>query len=341
MTKGGTTNVRFRTRDSLKGAAVVASIALAGSFLAGCGTTTATTAASGASGAKTFTIGVMINDTSNPFLSTMGKALQDKAASLGMKVELVNGNKDMSTQISAVKDLIAKKVDALAINASDPKAIIPAVQAANDANIPVFALNSAMDPSAKIVTYVGASDYDMGVAQAEMTAKAIGNKGNVALLLGVLGTSPETQRKKGVEDTFAAKYPDIKIVDTCVDDWVTAENLKCTQDLLAKHPSGTLAAMMAQGPQAYVGAAWAQQNGRTDVKFFADDYHKQVEAAIKAGQLFGTIDQSPVLEGQNVAQDAFDWLSGNQSKVKAPNDYIDLPQVTADNVATHSATWSG
>lgn len=321
-----------------------ATVALAVTALSGCaGSATAPSSAAGsaAAGAKTYTLGVMINDTSNPFLSTMGNALQEKATALGMKVELVNGNKDMSTQISAVNDLIAKKVDALVINASDPTAILPAVQAGNAANIPVFALNSAMDPSAKIVTYVGASDYDMGVAQAEMAAKALGGKGKVALLLGVLGTSPQVQRQKGVEDTFKSKYPEMQIIDKCVDEWTTQKNLSCTQDLLAKYKSGEINGLLAQGPQMYVGAQYAKENGRTDVKMFADDYHKQVEAAIKAGEIYGTIDQSPVLEGQNVAQDAFNWLSGKQSEVKTPNDYIALPEVTADSVAQHPATWSG
>lgn len=335
--------MRYQPRGAIKGVAVAVAAALSGALLAGCGgSANAGSTSSDASGAtQGFTLGVMINDTSNPFLSTMGKALQEKATSLGMKVELVNGNKDMSTQISAVNDLIAKQVDALVINASDPKAIVPAVQAGNNANIPVFALNTAMDASAKIVTYVGASDYDMGVAQAEMAAKALGGKGNVALLYGVLGTSPQVERKKGVEETFAKKYPDIKIVDTCVDEWTTQKNLSCTQDLLTKYPQGQLAGILAQGPQMYVGAEYAQKNGRADVKFFADDYHKQVEVAIKGGHLFGTIDQSPVLEGQYVAQDAYDWLTGSQSKVKAPQHYIELPEVTAANLAQYPATWSG
>lgn len=335
----------FRLRGSIKGVAVAAAVALAGSALAGCGGDAAAGAAgstpAGGDAAKTYTLGVMINDTSNPFLSTMGKAAQEKAASLGMKVELVNGNKDMSTQISAVNDLIAKKVDALAINASDPKAILPAVQAANTANIPVFALNTAMDPSANIVTYVGASDYDMGVAQAKMVGKALSGTGSVAILYGVLGTSPQVQRKKGVEETFAKEFPGIKIVDTCVDEWTTQKNLSCTQDLLTKYPQGQLQGVMAQGPQLYVGAESAHKNGRTDVLFFGMDYHKQVETAIKAGQVFGTIDQSPVLEGEGVAEGAFNWLSGAQDKVQRPNHFIDLPEVTADNVASYPATWSG
>jgi ABC-type sugar transport system substrate-binding protein len=102
-----------------------------------------------------------------------------------------------------------------------------------------------------------------------------------------------------------------------------------------------LAAVIAEGPEMYVGAAYAAKIGRTDVKFIAGDYSTQVEAAIKAGQLYDTVDQSPVLEGQLGAQLAYDWLTGKKSQVPAPDDYIPLPVITAANVAQYPAQWSG
>jgi ribose transport system substrate-binding protein len=265
----------------------------------------------------------MINDTTNPFLAAMGTALTQEATKLGMKVDLENGSGNISTEISDVSDLLAKHVNALVLTPSDPTAIVPAVKTAN-----------------QLVTYIGDSDYQYGVAEGNMAAQAIGGKGNVAILLGVLGDAPEVDRLAGIKAAFQ-KYPDIKIVTTQVDNWVNSTNLSDTQDLLSKYPKGTLQAIIAQGPEMYVGAAYAAKVHRTDVKFIAGDYSTQVEAAIKAGQLYGTVNQSPITEGTAAAQDAYYWLTGKKSLVKTPDAYVPLPIVTAANVAKYQAAWSG
>jgi ribose transport system substrate-binding protein len=223
---------------------------------------------------------------------------------------------------------------------SDPTAIVPAVRTANQAGVPVLDLNSAISPGAQLVTYIGDSDYQYGVAEGNMAAQAIGGKGNVAILLGVLGDAPEVDRLAGIKAAFQ-KYPGIKIVTTQVDNWVNSTNLSDTQDLLSKYPKGTLQAIIAQGPEMYVGAAYAAKVHRTDVKFIAGDYSTQVEAAIKAGQLYGTVNQSPITEGTDAAQDAYYWLTGKKSLVKTPDAYVPLPIVTAANVAKYQAAWSG
>jgi ABC-type sugar transport system substrate-binding protein len=301
----------------------------------GSSSSSGTTAKSG-----NYTLGVMINDTTNPFLSSMGDALTTEAKKYGMKVDTLNGAADNSTQLADVQDLINKHVNAILLTPSDPVAIIPGVKAANAAGIPVFALNSAIASGGKLVTYIGDSDYQYGLAEGQMAAKAINGKGNVAILLGVLGDSPEVQRLAGIKNVLS-KYPNIKIVATQVDAWVNSKNLADTQDLLSKYPKGQLAAVIAQGPEMYVGAQYAAKVGRTDVKFIAGDYSKQVEAGIKAGQLYGTVNQSPVVEGQLGAQLSYDWLTGKKSAVKTPDYYIPLPVVTAANVAKYPAEWSG
>jgi ABC-type sugar transport system substrate-binding protein len=282
----------------------------------------------------------MINDTTNPFLSTMANSLTAAASKYGMKVDILNGATDNSTELSDVQDLINKHVSAILLTPSDPVAIIPGVKQANQAGIPVFALNTAIAPGGQLVTYIGDSDYQYGVAEGTMAAKAINGHGNVAILLGILGDSPEVQRLAGIKSVLA-KYPGINIVTTEVDLWQNAKNLADTQDLLSKYPKGQLAAVIAEGPEMYLGAGYAAKIGRTDVKFIAGDYSTQVEAGIKAGQLYGTVDQSPVLEGQLGAQLAYDWLTGNKAAVKTPAYYIPLPVITAANIAQYPAEWSG
>lgn len=282
----------------------------------------------------------MTNDTTNPFLAAMDTALQTTAAKYGMNVDLLNGNLDYSTEIADVEDLIAKRVNLLLIDPSSPTAILPAVRDANKAGIPVIDLNSTIAPGVKLVTYVGDSDYQYGVDEGKLTVQALNGKGNVAILLGVLGDSPEVLRLEGMTSVFS-KYPGIKVVTKEVDNFANDLNLSDAEDLLSHYPAGTLNAIVAEGPEMYVGAEYAHRIGRTDVKFIAGDYSVQVKQAIENGDLYGTVDQSPVLEGQLGAEYAYDWLTGKQSSVPTPDAYIALPMVTRANVAQYPAQWSG
>jgi ABC-type sugar transport system substrate-binding protein len=319
-----------------KATIATALVATLGMTLAACSSGTPS-AGSSSGGKKTFTIGVMINDTTNPFLASLAKAEQAEGAKLGVTVDVLNGGLNNQKEISEVNDLIAKHVDALLLTPSDPTAILPAIAAANAAKIPVVTVNTTADKSAKIISHIGDSDYDYGVGLGQLTVKATGGKGNVEMLLGVLGDSPETERLAGFKSVLA-KNPGLNLVGTEVDNWVNATNLADTQDLLTKYPKGQLAAIVAQGPQMYVGAAYAAKQGRSDVKLIAGDYSKEVKAAIQAGTLYGTVNQDPATEGKLGVDQAYYYLTGAKDKVKA-NVNIPLPLVTKDNVDKYIASW--
>jgi ABC-type sugar transport system substrate-binding protein len=322
----------------LRGAVVVA--------CAGVGVGTALTAGASAKTANSshhFVIGSVVNDLSNPFLATMGKAEQAAAKKAGATIHVVSGSSDgtisISTQISEVKQFVSEHVNAILLTASDPNAIVPAVKLANKAGIPVFAVNTTVAKGAKTVTFVGDNDYQYGVQEAKLLVQAIHGKGDVALLEGVLGDSAEVLRTNAIHTTLK-KYPNIKIVAQEVDAWTNPQNITDVQNLLSKYGNSGLAAVVAEGPEMYAGAELARSKGDSSTKFIAGDYSKQVQQAIEKGALYGTVDQSPTTEGQMAVQYAMDYLTGHKSKIKKPQAYIPLPLVTKSNVRKITATWS-
>lgn len=296
---------------SLSGALTLA----AAGGVAACGDSTSDTAGSG--GGKRPLIGVAQADTTVSFLATLDKAIEEEAKKLGMDTVILNGEYDNAIQAANVNQLVARKVDVILVISSSPTAVVPAIQNAAKAKIPVIAVNARLDDTAEIVTYVGASDFDYGKGEGELLAQALPQGGNVAVILGPLGSTPQVQRLDGLKDAIKDR-PDIKIVATPNDDFDSSKNLSVTQDLLTKYPEGELAAIVAQGPQLYVGADYAFKNGRKDVKFIAGDYSQQVEASIRSGAMYGTINQSPELEGQLGVQYAHAWLTGEQDEVPQP-----------------------
>ncbi len=126
---------------------------------------------------------------------------------------------------------------------------------ANAANIPVIAVNTPVgtvsgnkvDTSgAKVVTYVGADNFEYGVGEGQLAVKALGGKGNVVLLHGTLGTEPDNDRFAGIKSVFA-KHPGIKVIDTLTDNWQNSANVTDVQDLLAKYHGNQLNAVIATG----------------------------------------------------------------------------------------------
>ena len=301
----------------------------------------------------TYKIGSVICDTTNPFWAAEGAGEKAQAKSLGMGFTLLTGNNagtvSLPQQIADIQTFISEKVSVILVTASDSIGIEGAVARANAAGIPVIAVNSPVGTvkgassvdtgSAKVVSFVGADNKAYGAAEGALVVKALGGKGNVAMIHGTLGTEMDSQRFSGVLSVFK-KHPGIHVIATMDDNWTNTMNITDVQDLLVKYPGTKLSAVMADGPEMYAGANYARSHGNKTIKFFAGDYTTEVKTAIENGALVGTVDQSPGLEGQIGVQYAYDYLTGAKSKISAPTDFIPLPLVTKANVHKMKALWS-
>lgn len=288
--------------------------------------------------AKKFTVGSMIWNTTIPFYTNLIKGEQDSAKKYGINVIIRNGEGDLAKEIAVVQQYVAQKVDLILVSPSNSEGIVPAIKRANAAGIPVIEVNSTVAKAARTVTYVGANDFTFGERQGELLVKAIGKSGNVALILGHLGVSAQILREDGLQKHLKA-YPGIKIVSKQSADWDFDKALGITQNLLTKYSKGMLQAIISQGPEGVSGARYAAKIGRTDVKFIAGDYPKDVRDAIMQGTLYGTVNQDPYPQGFRAVELAYFWLTGQRSKVPRPTDYLPLPLVTKENVAKMAPAW--
>lgn len=332
-------NITARFNKIRRRGALVLGVSVAASLLlTGCSALEANRSSTHGRNNK-FTIGIAQASTEIPFLAALDEAITKKAHELGMKTVILNGRLDNAIQVANVKTLVSKKVDAIIVASSNPTAPLDAIAQADAARIPVFAVCGALDEGAKIVTYIGDSDFEYGKAQGRLLIEALPDGGKVAVIMGPLGDAPQVQRLAGLQEAIKDR-PDIQIVDKSVDNFDNAQNLAATQDLLSKYPKGSLNAVVAQGPEMYVGANYARERGRDDIRFIAGDYPRQIEDAIRSGVIYGTIDQNPSIEGERGAQSVYYWLTGQKDKVKVPKDLIDLPVVTRESVDHFHSGWS-
>lgn len=125
---------------------------------------------------------------------------------------------DATEQARVVEDVVARKVDGIGISCNDPTALIDVINKAVDAGIPVMTWD-ADAPKSKRFTYLGVNNYEGGRWAAKLLIKAMGTKGDVAMLTGVPGALNLEERMRGFRDEIK-QYPNIKIVTTvaCYDD---------------------------------------------------------------------------------------------------------------------------
>mgnify|MGYP000665082734 CR=1 FL=1 len=139
-----------------------------------------------ATGQQKTTIGVSLAQDDNPFYIAMLRGIRARAQELGWEVATVSANEDKLKQINGVQDLIARGVKGILISPIDAVGVNAAYDAAAAAKIPIVSVaRGSASPNQTI--HVAMDEKQIGRDIAEWTAKKIGGKGKVAMLLGPSG----------------------------------------------------------------------------------------------------------------------------------------------------------
>lgn len=272
----------------------------------------------------------------DPFATSLANATLAEGKKLGVTIDYVNGNNDLSTQIGAIQDFITKRVKAIVVFPGNATALVPILNKAAASGIPVIDLNERLAKNAKIYTYVGDNDYTYGQLEARALAKALHGKGTFALAEGTIGYASQIDRTAGIKNVLQS-YPNIHMVAAQSDNYNSAQSLSLTQDWTNKYPS--LNAIVVEGPEGVTGAEWAAKHGHKNLKFVVGDYPTFVAPAIKNGEVYAAVDQSPILEAKDSVIAAYDVMKGQGNKVPKPNWYVPLPIITKANVNSIKPAW--
>lgn len=190
-----------------------------------------------AEAAKKVKVGLVVETLGNPYFACMKKAAEQEAKK-HPEVELtVLGaaiGTDLPGMTKMIEDLIQKRVDVIAFNAIDPKAMIPTAKKAQAVGIAV--LIHSDDLAEKVARhFVGPDQFRGQNAVTKMVVEKLGGKGKVAILEAVPGNMSNILRKKGLHAALK-EAPGIKVVGTWAANWDRAQGLKKAEDILTAHP---------------------------------------------------------------------------------------------------------
>ncbi|MDQ3625191.1 MAG: substrate-binding domain-containing protein, partial [Verrucomicrobiota bacterium] len=183
------------------------------------------------------TIGVSMLTLDNPFFKVIGDNITAEGRKHGYDTIVVSGDKDVARQSNQIKDFIVRKVAAIVLSPCDSKSIVPVIQEANAAGVPVFTVDiPCHEPGVKIVTQIATDNYGGGKEAARAMIEALGEAGGKVAVLHFKQAESCQLRVKGFREIIdthnASGKPKIDIVTELESGGAKDQGYKAAEDAL-------------------------------------------------------------------------------------------------------------
>ncbi|HXX93456.1 MAG TPA: substrate-binding domain-containing protein [Planctomycetota bacterium] len=282
-------------------------------LLAGCDSK----GASSGAGSGGLTVAMIPKGTTHVFWQSVHAGAQKAAKEFGVEL-LWKGpfqENDRTGQIAEVENFINRGVSGICLAPLDDAALRKPVSAAVAKKIPVVIFDSGLK-SEDYVSFVATDNYKGGQYAGEHLAKLLGGHGRVALLRYMEGSASTAEREQGFLDAIR-KHPKIEIVSENQYAGATIDTAqKASENLVAslRTPEGGLRidGLFCPNESSAIGMLLVLRNAKLtgSVKFIGFDSAEKILAALKSGEMQGTVVQNPVKMGYLAVKTLVDHLKG-------------------------------
>lgn len=288
---------------------------------------------------KDYKIAVLLPGPTGYFVATK-EGVDAAAAEYGVTIEYADAQWDASKQLAQAEDFMVKGVDLIALCCVDSGSGEKIVKSAQESNIPVLAFTNAIGSEetgeyAGLVSYVGQNEVNTGAVTGEIAKNLLGGDGGKAILIeGVPGTTPQINRKKGLEQ--ALEGSNIEIIYNQTSNWEKEQALKIVEDLIQKKMEFNVVICQDDNSATGAGQALKEAGMKEDVKVIGLGGSKDGLQAVKDGVIDGTTYMSAVEEGHLAIETSVKYLNGEKVE---PVTEIRQVEVNKDNVDTFKGEW--
>ena len=179
-------------------------------------------------------IGVVAIDLQSSFFVRMKEAGDVAAKDYGVTTSWQSAEGSLEKQVSLIENLISQHASAILVDPLDKNALIPVLKKAQAAGVSVITMGNKVEAGGNYSTlYPDAPD---AAETARALARAIGGKGEVALLIGARGNYVSDTREKGFSDTLAKEFPGVKVVGIQPAGWDPSKAADVAQTWLSTYP---------------------------------------------------------------------------------------------------------
>jgi ribose transport system substrate-binding protein len=275
-------------------------------------------------------IGLMVQDMSNPFFSSMQKEAKIQAEKIGAKLNVQDAQLDLANQDNQISAFIEQHVDLIIVSAVDESGLKPAIERARNAGIIVVAVDTPAKGADAVIT---TDAVQAGNLSCTYLSEQLGGKGNILIVDGT-PIQTITDRIKGCEAALK-KYPGIKVVGQQASKNDRATGLSVTTDMLTANKD--VQGIFGMNDPSALGASLAvEQAGRQKgiIVTGVDGSPQGVDELKRSGSSFvGTATQNPaemVRRAVKYGQDVADGKKPKESLILIPSE-----MVTRDNVSQY------
>jgi ribose transport system substrate-binding protein len=215
---------------------------------------------------------------------------------------------NIDQQVSILEDQITKGISALAVAPAGVSEILPVLDKAKAAGIPVLIVDTDVNWPSKL-SYIGADNRLGGQIAGEYIVKTLGGKGKVAVIRGILGIATHEERLAGFRQAIA-RAPGIECVAVQPANSERALGMTVMENLLTAYPD--LKAVFATNDQMALGAveAIAARNLTGKVEVVGFDATREAVRAVVAGRLSGDMAGLPEVMGRRAVEEAIKAARG-------------------------------
>jgi ABC-type sugar transport system substrate-binding protein len=315
-------------------APLVCMLALA---FAACGDDDSSSGDSGGSGgdsaAKKVELSFVLAALDNPFYVAQKEGIEAEAAKHPEADVTISAGRQRTSAgevVSLIEDAIAQQADAIAVNGSDTKPLIPVLKRVVQADIPLVLFDAPADElTGDIAGFIGTDNAAGGKAAGEWVRDNLPEGGDVAIIACVAGHPVTTARidgfKEGAGDGF-------KVVTTLDAECDRAKARKTAEDILAAHPDVDV--IFSTSDTQTMGALPAIKAAGADPLVVSFDAQPEAVKAIEAGTLDATAGWSAKALGAAAFTAAFNAAQG-----KPVEKQVTIPTTVVDK--SNAASWKG
>lgn len=282
---------------------------------------------------KKVRIGLAVANLQADFFNQIKQSVEASGKTRGVEIITVDAKGDSALQAGQIKDLLARKIDALIYIPAGASAAGLPVQAARAAKIPVVTVDRN-PPDAPGDTFIATDSVAAARRLGEYVVQASGGKGAVAIIQGQLGTTPELDRDRGFNEALA-QAPGLTVVAKQASRiWLQDEGFAIAQAMLARTPR--ISVIFGRADALALGAAQAVKAANLDHKVLVVGFDGDVSGlrAVKSGVLAATMTQRTQAMGRLSLDSALDLIAG---KKLPPRQMQPAALTTRDNVDQYLA----
>jgi len=256
-------------------------------------------------------IGMSVPGLEFPFFVTMKEEAEAAAERLGVQIVFADALNDSAKQAADMETFIALGVDAILVSPITTDGLVPAIEQAVDAGIPVATVDRRADTDLTLA-HVGADNIEGGRSAARFIIDQLGNRGTVIQLEGTPGASAAIERKMGFDEVMAAS--DVEILTSVTAEFSRARGMSVMEDLIETFPE--FDAVFGANDEMIIGAIEAMEAADIDT---AGKVTVGFDATIDAldymqrGLLDTTIDQFPGQQASTALEILVEYIkTGNR-----------------------------